>query len=106
MRRSLVSVAVLVFLVSASAGCSTLLPKKLDMGGLETELASQLNEQLDTSGITVTCPDDVKAESGGEFECTGTLTTGDTLAIHVTQTDDDGHVNWAIVDAATPSPSA
>jgi hypothetical protein len=106
MRRRLVSAAVLFLFVSASAGCSTLLPKKLDMDGLETELASQLNDELDTTGITVSCPDDVKAESGGEFDCTGTLTSGDTLAIHVTQTDDDGQVNWAIVDAATPSPSA
>ena len=43
------------------------------MGGLETQLENQLNTQLKTTGITVDCPSDVKAEAGGQFDCTGTI---------------------------------
>jgi hypothetical protein len=75
--------------------------KSLDMGGLETQLADQINTKLDRTGITVDCPDDVKAESGGEFDCTGTVPQEGTLTIHVKQTDADGHVTWEIVDVAT-----
>ena len=59
------------------------------------------NTQLDTTGITVECPDDVKAEAGNEFDCTGTVPDSGTLTIHVKQTDDDGHVTWEVTDAAT-----
>ena len=43
------------------------------MGGLETQLENQLNTQLKTTGITVDCPSDVKAEAGGKFDCTATI---------------------------------
>jgi hypothetical protein len=102
----LLSAAVLLFMVSAAAGCSTILPKKLDVDGLETQLANQLDSSLETTGITVSCPDDLKAETGGEFDCTGTLSTGDTVDIHVKQTDAEGHVTYALVGGATPTPSA
>ena len=53
----------------AAVACS----KSLDMGGLETQLENQLNTQLKTTGITVDCPSDVKAEAGGKFDCTATI---------------------------------
>lgn len=80
--------------------------KTLDIGGLETQLANQLNTKLETTGITVDCPDDVKAKSGSEFDCTGTVSTGETLTILVTQTDGEGKVTWEVVDAPSPSPSS
>ena len=97
MRSRFVRVAVLLFVAAAAVACS----KTLDIGGLETQLGNQLNTKLDTTGITVDCPDDVKAKSGGEFDCTGSVSTGETLTIHVTQTDGEGHVTWEVVDAAT-----
>jgi hypothetical protein len=102
MRSRSARAAILLFVVVGAVACS----KTLDIGGLEAQLGNQLNSQLDTTGITVDCPDDVKAESGDEFDCTGTVSTGETLSIHVKQTDADGHVTWEIVDAGTPSPSA
>jgi hypothetical protein len=95
MRSRFVRAAILLAL--AAVACS----KTLDSGGLETELGTQLNTRLETTGITVDCPDDLKAETGNEFVCTGTVSTGETLTINVTQTDDEGNVTWEVVDAAT-----
>lgn len=97
MRSRFIRTAVLLFVVVVAVACS----KSLDIDGLQTELGSQLNTKLDTTGITVDCPDDIKAESGGEFDCTGTVPDAGTVTIHVTQTDGDGHITWEVTDAAT-----
>jgi Domain of unknown function (DUF4333) len=104
MRSRFVRAAVVLLLVATAVGCS-LLPKKLDMGGLETELASDANAILQTTGITVSCPDNVKAEAGNQFDCTATVATGETFTIRVTQKDSDGNVTFVLQDAPTPSPS-
>jgi len=96
--------ATLVLAVLAVACTKTL---KIDQ--LESSLQGQIEDQLETSGVTVDCPDDVKAETGATFECTGTMSNGDTLTIRVTQKDDNGNVTWKVVDAspaASASPSA
>ncbi len=97
MRSTLARAAVVLSIAIIATACN----KTLKMGDLETTLGSQLNDKLSTTGITVQCPDSVKAEAGGTFECTGTLTTGDTLTIKVTQTDSSGHVTWVVVGATT-----
>ncbi len=98
MRTTFVRVAVLLCVAAAAVACS----KSLDTEGLETELAAQLNTQLETTGITVDCPEDVEPRNRArEFECTGTVPDAGTITIQVTQTDDDGHVTWEVVDAAT-----
>ena len=86
MRSRFVRAAVLLCVAVAAVACS----KSLNIDGLETQLGDQLNTQLKTTGITVDCPDDIKAESGGEFDCTGTVPSAGTVTIHVTQTDDNG----------------
>ncbi len=96
--------ATLVMAVLAVACTKTL---KIDQ--LESSLEGQLEDQLQTSGVTVNCPGDVKAEAGSTFECTGTLPNGDTITIRVTQKDDNGNVTWKVVDAssaASATPSA
>ena len=97
MRSRLGRAAIVLSLALLAAACG----KTLKMGDLESTLASQLNAKLSTAGITVQCPESVKAEAGGTFECTGTLTTGDTLTIKVTQTDASGQVTWVVVGAST-----
>jgi hypothetical protein len=97
MRSTFARGAVLLCLGITAVACS----RSLDSGGLETTLADQLNTKLDTHGITVDCPKDIKAKSGGEFDCTGTVPSAGTLTIHVTQTDGDGHVTWTVTDATT-----
>ena len=103
MRSRSAHVALLLVLAVAAAACS----KTLKIDELEPQLANQLNTQLETTGITVDCPSDVKAETGATFECTATLPNGDTITIDVTQKDDNGNVAWKVVDAspsASPSP--
>lgn len=97
MRSRWVRAAVLLGIAVFAVACS----KTLDTEGLQTQIADQLNTKLDTTGITVDCPEDVKAEGGNEFDCTGTVPDAGTITIHVKQTDSDGHVTWEVVDAAT-----
>jgi Domain of unknown function (DUF4333) len=97
MRSRWARAAVLLGIAVFAVACS----KTLDTAGLQTQIADQLNTKLDTEGITVECPDDVKAEAGSEFDCTGTVPDSGTLTIHVKQTDDEGHVTWEVTDAAT-----
>ena len=48
--------------------------KSLDTEGLETELGVADQHPARNDGHqTVDCPEDVTAESGSEFECTGTV---------------------------------
>ena len=98
-----VAVACLAFFATA---CSVLLPKHLDTKGLEPNLAQQFDAQFSVTGVTVVCPSGIKAEAGGTFQCTATLTTGDTVTLLVTQVDANGQVNWKPVGASTPTPSA
>ena len=97
MRPRFARAAVLLCVAVAAVACS----KSLDMGGLEAQLENQLNTQLKTTGITVDCPSDVKAEAGGQFDCTGTVPSSGTITVHVTQTDSDGHVTWEVTGATT-----
>jgi hypothetical protein len=97
MRPRFARAAVLLCVAVAAVACS----KSLDTGGLETQLESQLNTQLKTTGITVDCPSDIKAESGGTFDCTATVPDAGTVTVHVTQTDNDGHVTWAVTGSPT-----
>ena len=97
MRTRFVRAAIVLCVAAAAVACS----KSLDSGGLETELGSQLSAKLEASGITVDCPEDIKAEEGGDFDCTGTVPDAGTLTIHVTQTDGAGHVTWEVVGVAT-----
>jgi hypothetical protein len=97
MRSKIARAAVVLCVAIVATACS----KTLKMGDLETTLGSQLNSKLKTTGITVHCPDSVKAEAGGTFECTGTLSNGDTLTIKVTQTDSSGNITWVVVGAST-----
>jgi hypothetical protein len=97
MRSRFARAAVLLCIAVAAVACS----KSLDTGGLETQLESQLNSQLKTTGITVNCPSDIKAESGSEFDCTATVPDAGTVTVRVTQTDNDGHVTWAVTGSPT-----
>ena len=103
MRARLVRVAAVTALALLTAGCT----RTLDKQSLESQLATDL--QSNGSTYTVTCPDGVKAQAGGTFQCTATGPDGAALAITVTQTDDQGNVTWEVAGGTggtpTPSPS-
>ncbi len=80
------SLAVALFAMVA-VGCTP----PLDTDGLEARLRNLVSEEIGASITAVDCPD-VKAETGGVFECTATDESGATITLKVTQTDDQGHV--------------
>jgi Domain of unknown function (DUF4333) len=97
MRSPLVRAAAVFVLVLATAACS----KTLDSTELEGTLKDQLEMQLEVTGLSVECPDDIKAESGNTFECTATGSDGSTMTLSVSQTDDEGNLTWEITDVGT-----
>jgi Domain of unknown function (DUF4333) len=98
MRVRFARVVALAALAASAAGCT----KTLDKRGLETQLATQV--QQNGPALTVHCPDGVKAAAGGVFTCTATNPDGASFQIQVTQTDDKGNVTWAIT-GGSPAPS-
>lgn len=83
---TLASCAVLVALVLGACA------KTLDSGELEDELTTQLSEEagVNPDDVSVSCPDDIEAEKGKEFDCTLTAPNGDEVTVVVTLTNDDG----------------
>ncbi len=80
-----------------ATGCS----RTLDTDQVEFQLKGQVETDLDTSGLTVTCPDDVKVEAGSTFTCEATDGSGATMVITVTQKNDQGDVRWNVSGAST-----
>ncbi len=97
MRSTLVRAVGVLVLVLAAAACS----KTLDSTELEGTLKDQLETQLEVTGLTVECPDDIEAKAGDTFECTASGSDGSTATVSVTQTDDEGNLTWEITDAGT-----
>ncbi len=96
MRSRSARLAAFAVLAIAAAACT----KTLDTDGLEDELRSQVEEQLDTTITSVDCPADIQAEAGATFECEAQEESGVTFTLQVTQSDDEGNVAWALTDAA------
>jgi hypothetical protein len=99
-RSSLARVVAVVALAAAAASCT----RPLDTSGLQATLKQQLEAELGTTGLNVTCPTDVKVKAGTTFRCTVTKSGAATLTIDVTQTDDKGHVTWKVSGASTATP--
>ncbi|MGZ8636019.1 MAG: DUF4333 domain-containing protein [Actinomycetota bacterium] len=80
-----------------AAACS----RTLDMNQVESELKDQAEKEFGTSGLTVTCPDDVKVEAGTSFTCEASDASGATMVLTVTQENDQGKVRWSVTGAST-----
>ena len=80
-----------------AAACS----RTLDMNQVESELKRQVERDLGTQGLTVTCPDDVKVEAGTSFTCEASDASGATMVLTVTQENDQGKVRWSVTGAST-----
>ena len=93
--------ATLVAVILVAVGCT----KSLDTSSLESELKTQVENQLNASGLTVSCPDNIKVEAGGTFECTASDPSGQSVTIEVTQKDDQGNVTWKVSGAGAGSSS-
>jgi type III secretory pathway lipoprotein EscJ len=91
------SVVVLLALLVLVGGCTR--TKTLDAQQLDQKIASDMKDNLDMHGVTVSCPDDVPAEAGRTFGCNARSAEGTAMAIEVTQTDDRGNVTYEVVGA-------
>ena len=90
-------VAVLLLVVCAVpalAGCGS-----LDMDKIEEEIATGIEEQTDSRGVEVDCPDGVEAKDGDEFECDVTDRNGEEAKVEVVQTSDEGDIRWRLQPA-------
>ncbi len=83
--------------VAAIVGACT---KTLDTSGVETQLKTKIEQQLGETVTTVDCPDDIPVQAGATFRCTATAPSGAPSTVEVTQTDDQGHLTWKIVDGS------
>lgn len=96
MRSRSARLAAVALLAIVAAACS----KTLDTEGLEGELKGQIESQTDSTITSVDCPADVEVETGATFECTAEEESGATFTIQVTQSDDQGNVEWEVIDAS------
>jgi len=86
-----------VFVAALALGSACSRTKTLDAQQLDQKIASDMQAKLDLTGVTVSCPDDVKVQTGGTFTCTATGSDGKTMTLEVTQNDDRGNVGYNVV---------
>jgi len=82
----------LIVLGAVLAGCTS----QLDTDKAEREIKKGIAEQTGVEVKSVECPDEVETEEGDTFECTAVAESGDEVSVKVTQTDDEGNVNWEL----------
>jgi hypothetical protein len=85
--RVVLATAAAVFL----AACSS----SLNGEELNKQISAELQTRFDVEAV-VECPDDIEPEKGAEFECTASDGEGNSLPVHVVQTDDRGNVDWTM----------
>lgn len=95
----LVAISVLALTLSgcsfeASIGSSD----ELNTQKLEDEIAKGIEEQTPVIVESVECPDDMKQEEGRNFECKATADDGSSRQVRVVQTDDDGNIDWELIN--------
>lgn len=65
---------------------------------IESKISSFSNESYEEENldvtVTVSCPDEVPVEKGGQFECSMEDGEGRSLTVYVTQTSDQGAITW------------
>ena len=72
-------------------------------GNLDTDkLENEIEKTLAANDLDgqATCPDDVKGQAGGTFECT-VRAGDDSRQVVVTQKDDEGNVHWEFETLST-----
>lgn len=86
-----------LLVIVAAVALSACGESTLDTGNIEDEIAPQLAQDTGTKDVGVSCPDDIEAKKGEEFECDVTAPGGVEAKVTVTQEDDDGNVTWELV---------
>ena len=95
LKKSLTAAAVLML---ASCGIS-----EVDIPVVEKSIVDGVAEQVEED-VTASCPDQVDWKTGDTFDCDVEFDDGSTATARVEMADDEGNVNWELVDpAAAPS---
>lgn len=89
-----VALAGLIGMTTAFAGCE----RFLDMKNAEAVIKTGLTEQLGLAFASVSCPESRTMKAGDVFECKAVAETGGDLTVQVTQSDDQGKVNWKLTN--------
>lgn len=93
-------------MVLGLAGCSfSASVGSLDVQKAQEEIAKGIEQQTGATGVTVKCPESVPLEQGNTFTCAVTASTGETATVSVTQTDNQGNINWELEAGASESQS-
>jgi len=75
----------------------TLGPTVLARSAVERDVAAQF-EQLEGVAIDLSCPDEMKVESGAEYTCTGTTADGEEVELAIKIGDElNGNYTWTEV---------
>ena len=96
MLKKMLAASTLVLLV---AGCGV---SEVDVDALEDDIVTQVKEQADAD-VTAKCPDQVDWETGKSFTCDVEFDDGSTSKANVEMVDDDGNVEWELVDPEAPA---
>ncbi len=78
----------------ASAACQTTMTLNDDQ--LEQQIKQDFYEQTNVALAEIDCPSDRPLLQGDTFTCAATTELDESLTISVTQTDNQGHVNWNV----------
>jgi Domain of unknown function (DUF4333) len=68
----------------------------LDAASVESEIKAKLEQQLSGVTVEIECPDDIEAKAGAGFDCIASSEGDNKRRIAVTQTDDDGSIDFRV----------
>jgi hypothetical protein len=88
------ALAITAVLAVSLAACGE---TKIDSGKAEG-LVKKVAESAGASVKEVTCPDDIKAKKGADFDCDFTLEDGTKGTITIHQKDDEGNIETSGAD--------
>jgi hypothetical protein len=90
--RAVRSFSGLVLVAVLLGGCS----KTLDMAKIESEIEKGIESQTGVKVKSVNCPESREVKKGDTFKCTAVGEDGSTAPVGVTQTSDDGDIDWKL----------
>ena len=96
--RSVRAAAALAVLACVATACT----KSLDTSSVVPELQQVLVKQYGLTDPSVSCPTNVKVQTGATFTCTGTDASGVTFTFTLTQKNDQGDLTRKLTDITAP----
>jgi hypothetical protein len=83
-------------LLAATLALASCGGQQLDTGKAENAIKTGITQQTGVQVGSVECPNEVELKQGNNFQCTATDARGNKAPVGVTQTDDQGNINWKL----------